>query len=316
MGSRRKKFLNCKMICAECKTQFDNESSLIKHLRAHKMPIAYYYQKHFPKYDLFDGELIKYKSKEYYFSSFFNSRENLSKWLKGASREEAKRYIIDFLSYRKKSKGLTYSLSQAELKTLMIPGMKCINDLFGSYYELCSSLGFQNRFSQYQLNRSQFVDISKKVIFKDTREQSPLEFSHSTRTKCMNVGDYRMAGCDIRVERKSVNDFWGTLTTGYPRFRREMDRAVTQNLYLIILVEGTITDVHGFPSLPQLKGRIRISSEIPLHNMREILRDYKDVQFLFVPDREQAGKMVETIFSVNQQCKSTDLQYLFDLKEI
>ena len=300
--------------CLECHKQFEDETTLHKHLRAHKISVGNYHQKFYPRYDKYDGSLIKFKTLDQYRSNEFNSKTNLNKWLESVSVEERQKYITDFLSQRKQKKNLKYSLTQAELKTLMCPGMKYINDLFvGGYYQICDSLGFVNRFGRYKLEKDDFIDISKKVIFRDTREQKGLDFDLQTRNKCMDVGDYRLANCDIRVERKSIPDIWGSLSGGYDRFKREIDRAVEQDLYLIVLIESPLSELYQFPFRRQVYGKIKMSPEMPLHNMREILKDYKNVQFVFVKDREDASRVIEKIFSAGDNCRNVDLQYLVDI---
>lgn len=300
--------------CLECLKDFENENSLHKHLKSHKLSVAFYYQKFVPKYDKHTGELIKFKSKDFYFNNEFNSRANLQKWLIKADVEERKKYIIDFLRNRRERKRLVYAPMQAELKTLACPGIAYINELFSDYYSLVKSLGFVNKFSQYSLNRDLFKDISSKVIFADKREQKRLDFDLVTRNKSMNFGDYRMAGSDIYVERKSVADLWQSLTTGYDRICREIERADSSGCYLIIVVEENLKEMYNYPYRWQVRGRIKMSPEIPLHNMREICQKYPNTQFLFLENRGTASKAIETIFSAGYQCKITDLQLCHDQK--
>ena len=40
---------------------FETEKELHKHLRKHKIRIAEYYQKYYPRYDKHDGKMIKFK---------------------------------------------------------------------------------------------------------------------------------------------------------------------------------------------------------------------------------------------------------------
>ena len=68
--------------CKVCQKEFENDASLHRHLRAHSLRKVEYYQKYYPRYDLHTGDIIKFKSKEQYFSSDFNSRLSLKHWLK------------------------------------------------------------------------------------------------------------------------------------------------------------------------------------------------------------------------------------------
>jgi ERCC4-type nuclease len=89
-------------------------------------------------------------------------------------------------------------------------------------------------------------------IIVDTREQLPLEFHHHyitevIRRKC-EVGDY---GCQyengeippIYFERKSISDLFGTLSTGYKRFKKEIIKAKENKLILVIIIEGSLTKI-------------------------------------------------------------------------
>lgn len=86
------------------------------------------------------------------------------------------------------------------------------------------------------------------TILIDTREQRPLKFSGPSKRVCLSVGDYSAVfggrhKCDTAFERKSIGDLFGTLSKGYPRFKREIDRAKAQKLQVIILIEGTMQQV-------------------------------------------------------------------------
>lgn len=90
-------------------------------------------------------------------------------------------------------------------------------------------------------------------ILVDTREQTPLSFVKDdvligTQAATLKVGDYVAefkdgSLCPIIFERKSISDLFGTLTSGYKRFRAELLRARELNVKLILAIEGTISDV-------------------------------------------------------------------------
>jgi len=86
----------------------------------------------------------------------------------------------------------------------------------------------------------------------DTREQLELLFQDEFITECervpLPVGDYSCEfkngyQCPVCFERKSLNDLFGTLSKGYDRFKREIERAKSLDIKLIIVIEGTLTDV-------------------------------------------------------------------------
>ena len=91
-------------------------------------------------------------------------------------------------------------------------------------------------------------ELIHMIIIQDTREQKALKFKHDFLTgvvrEKLDVGDYRGRyenGKESRIiiERKSVGDLFGTLTKGYSRFRKEIERAREDSISLIICVEGS-----------------------------------------------------------------------------
>jgi hypothetical protein len=90
----------------------------------------------------------------------------------------------------------------------------------------------------------------------DTREQSPWAWAPSdaiTEIKALVAGDYalredceRVKGREtlavsFSIERKSLDDFLGTISTGYERFQRELARMESFPARVII-VEGNFAD--------------------------------------------------------------------------
>lgn len=301
--------------CQECKLPFKDSKSLHLHLRAHKISQAYYYQKYFPRYDKFDGHMIKFKSLDFYLSNDFNSRVNAISWLKTIPLADAQPYIINFLVERKRKKGLQFLPAQVELRSLPIAGIKLMNDIFGNYNKLGELLGLQSRFSN-ELFSGNWKPFNKKhKIIIDTREQKPLSFSIKTKLEALSFGDYALNDStfshDCHIERKSLGDFYSTLSIGLERFKREIERA--KDSYLIVLVEEPLEEVYEFTSRYQVTGKTRISPEYVLHNMRTIMQEYNYVQFLFVRDRTAASHIIERIFQSDGKFKKIDLQYSWDI---
>ena len=81
----------------------------------------------------------------------------------------------------------------------------------------------------------------------DTREQTPFHFGEGiarTRIGTLRTGDYACTGDrGFAVERKSLDDFLGTISSGWDRFQREIFRAKTAGFALPIVVEGNLDDV-------------------------------------------------------------------------
>ena len=81
-------------------------------------------------------------------------------------------------------------------------------------------------------------------IIIDTREQNPWHFGELAEVSrgTIRQGDYCLAGDpdQFSVERKSLDDFIGTISSGWERFRRELDRMKATGMARIIIVEGDL----------------------------------------------------------------------------
>ena len=132
--------------CCICNKEFDSDRQLHAHIKAHKIRVVEYYQTHYPRYDMYDKKIIKFKNKEQYLSSDFNSRVTLKKWLKESSKEEAQDYCEGLLLRRKAKKNLKYAPTQVELRSILSPPIHYYNELFGDYYKHCETLGFKSKF--------------------------------------------------------------------------------------------------------------------------------------------------------------------------
>ena len=91
----------------------------------------------------------------------------------------------------------------------------------------------------------------------DSREQAPYNFSPPryedviTDQTTLTTGDYSLAGLQDRIalERKSLSDLTGTLTTGRERFQRECERGRGLD-YFGLVIEASLEDVriHNYRS--------------------------------------------------------------------
>lgn len=81
----------------------------------------------------------------------------------------------------------------------------------------------------------------------DTREQSPWSFPPElakVHRGTVRTGDYCVTGDGgFAVERKSLNDFLGTISTGWERFQREIYRAKDACFHLPVIVEARFSDI-------------------------------------------------------------------------
>ena len=86
----------------------------------------------------------------------------------------------------------------------------------------------------------------------DTREQQPYTFEPprytlvTTEQDTLATGDYSLHGLQdkIALERKSLADLTGTLTTGRDRFQRECERGRGMD-YFGLIIEASIDDVRN-----------------------------------------------------------------------
>lgn len=124
------------------------------------------------------------------------------------------------------------------------------------------------------------------VVVIDTREQSPLDFLHSA-PGTLTSGDYSLLGAEhlFAVERKSIADLVGSLTSGRERFERELHRLRGFH-FKRLLIEGTDEDIieHRY-----------LSKALPksiLHSLSAFEIRY-DIPVVFGGSRERCARLVE-----------------------
>ena len=250
----------------------------------------------------------------------FKSKEEFFYWLKNGDKEDIKKHIGDVLLKRKQEKGLLFSPCQVELRSLGLPGIKYLNGLYDNYYNFCKDIGFINKYKNFIEWENEKISLNKKrKIFIDTREQNLLKFKKvKTEVKTLSYGDYSFSDKNwmdnIVIERKSLSDFIGTMFSGYNRFIREIERAKKDKAFLIILVEANLSDALDYKKKRLVNYHIRIPPVVIFHNVRKLIQQYDNIQFLFTDSHYTAGLLVEKLFSLGGQIKKYDLQLLLDLK--
>lgn len=292
--------------CLIDQTEHVSPAALHKHLRTLKVKRADYYTKYYDRRDAFTGEPIPFKDAAQYLSTEFLTKDNLRRWI-AANPAAGRKWALDWLTMRRINKGLTYPPTQVELSSLMCPTMRYY-DHIGGYESICRELGYQSRFG----GGLAFSPIDRSSIITDTREQQPL-FSGGIRAK-LNTGDYGLAAphdMGVYVERKSLADFIGTLSSGYDRFVREMARAQEVGAYLIILVECPLA-----AALDHKPKHATVTMAHVFKNLRNILSAFHNVQALFVNDRVAATDMVVKLLSAGESVKGVDLQYALEKGEL
>lgn len=112
------------------------------------------------------------------------------------------------------------------------------------------------------------------IMIIDTKEQLPLDFSKykevdSVVRQNLTEGDYSAVSnngqtCPYIFERKSLADLFSTLTRGNKRFHREIDRAKKNNTKLVLVVEGTLSDVFKGIKYSEISGLTILKTMITL----------------------------------------------------
>jgi ERCC4-type nuclease len=208
-------------------------------------------------------------------------------------------------------------MSQVELRTLIAPGIKFYQKIFGDYYELCKDLGFINKYiyPDYVKINSPRKLVKGAKIFIDSREQKPLKFNLSTEIAALKFADYSYSlNENIYFERKTISDLIGTLSGGHDRFCREIEKAGDANSKLIIIVEEKFSNAQSFNYLPHVyKKDTRVTPEFIFHIVRELIQEYPFIQFLFVEGRKEAVRVIEKIYTSSEDITKYDLQLAYDL---
>ena len=81
-------------------------------------------------------------------------------------------------------------------------------------------------------------------IVTDSREQLPYSFETPSEVGALACGDYSVAGLEncVAVERKTLDDLIGCLTSGRDRFERELHRGRALD-YFALVIEGSLSDL-------------------------------------------------------------------------
>lgn len=307
--------------CKICDKEFEKDKSLHLHIKAHKLSIEQYYHQNFPRHDLHTKELIKYKNKDQYFSSDFNNKRNLKSWLKSIPNKQAQEYCTTLLQKRKEEKGLVYAPTQVELRTLPMPPIQYYELLFDSYYKLCKKIGYKNKFKCIPTKKEYEETYSDDhLIYIDSREQKPLEIEDfPTEVRGLKFGDYCLNDKEktqnTYIERKSVPDLIGTLSSGLERFKNEINRAAEENAYMVILVERNLNDCLAFNRLKHVyKKNTRVTPDFIFHNIRDLIQEFSHIQFLFVNGRDECIRIVKKLLLSDVLKEKHDLQLAYELK--
>jgi hypothetical protein len=306
------------LICGIDQTEHPDREALHRHLRKLKVKQEDYYLAHEPSRDRFTGEVIPWKAPaDRYLALEFVSKDNLRKWVR-QDTPEVRKWAVDWLRKRREDKALVYPPGQVELHSLPCPTARYY-DHIGGYNAICRDLGYQIRFDQERLT---FGDppMGAATVIQDSREQTPLALEVRVVKEKLPYGDYGLAGASDRgvyIERKSLSDFYGTLSerkldrvrsedSNLSRFTRELERAQETGAYLVMLIEAPLEAAFSYTEH-------YACPEHTFHNLRDLLiRFPANLQALFVKDRDEAARAVVTLLAAGESVKNVDLQLAYD----
>jgi len=258
--------------------------------------------------DKLTGELLKNQT------DFYRNRSNLVKHFQSIPVEEARQITIDILSDRKERKSVEYALYSTELKTIVAPSIALLEKIGIDYHDVCREVGLKHKF-RYKTPTVKFTAKNLPQIIIDTREQTPVNFEdYKTVNLGLKVGDY----CDaedvsnnIVVERKALGDFISTLSGGYERFQREIERGIASNTQIVILVEYNLSKSISFNYLPQCRFS-KCRPEFIFSRLRELMQKYTNIQFLFVNGRTESERVIPIVLSHKSDIFKYDLQLMYE----
>lgn len=141
----------------------------------------------------------------------------------------------------------------------------------------------------------------------DTREQRPYQIDDAIRAK-LDAGDYSVEGYESRIaiERKSLDDWIGTILRNRERFARELARLSAYD-FAAVVVEGTVADIaYGL-----YKSEIKPSALIAM--TADLIIRLRPIAVMFGGDRPSSAALTIALLrqAVNH-CEELDLVRLND----
>jgi hypothetical protein len=300
--------------CKECEAEFETEKALHAHLKAHKMYVADYYVKHYPRFNKLNGNPLPFKKKEEYFANDFINRSQLIKWCESAPDEEVKNYILELGKKRIERKKYKNAPFYLELLKRQLPDLDIYKKHFGTYTQACEAMGVKPIF--YKSMPKEFMNNVEVEVLIDTREQQPLKFGRSSILK-LDFGDYTLGGDDFTntfVDRKSAGDFLSTFGGQVDRFRREMQRCVELDSYMYIVIEKSLEAIEKEAVFA--KGRRAPKLGWVFSNLISVQHEFAgNCQFVFTDSRKHSEEIIPKLLFLGNKLWDVDIQYFLDKEE-
>jgi hypothetical protein len=307
-------------ICKESKCEYSSKDKdeFIKHIKeAHGLKIDQYLKFNLNKRDLLTKEVIEFKSFEQYLLTDFVNKKNMLAWLKVEKNNLAKEFLLYKIIAHSELKSVCNFPSSSEMRTISyLPSIKTYQFFFENLNEFIDSTKLKRRYN-YNKNELNFNFIHKKNITIDTREQKPIKLvNYDIINEKLDFGDYSCDGI-LAVERKSLSDLVSTLSSGFDRFNREVERAKSAGGYIVVVTECDINKFLSF-SYSRTGKFAKASADFIFHRFREICKNFpENIQFCFSGGRKESSDLIPKILSMDiDVVKNVDFQYLIEHKLI
>lgn len=294
-------------------TEHSDLPKLLHHLKKIKVSKEKYFTEFESRFCWQTGKPIEYKSLEQYLSTDFIDKNAMKKWYK-ENPENAKDYTIELIKKRIGAKNLTNALCETELKSLGLPRIKYFLSSF-DYKELNKSLGLEQRFDYELAPKFHKKEIK---VYVDSREQKSIAFGKQ-EVVALKYGDYSSdSNKKLSIERKNASDLISSFGAkdNLARLEREIQRAVDDGGYIVVLCEEDINTMLSFNYLPHLSRYTRVTPAILFHNIRYLIQKYNNIQFAFCKGRQHMKEIMEKLFHLESDVSKLDLQHLIAEKLI
>ena len=129
------------------------------------------------------------------------------------------------------------------------------------------------------------------IIKTDSREQKPYQFETPSEVGTILVGDYSICGLEdcISIERKSIDDLIGCLTTGRERFEKELHKSKALD-YMALVIEASLSDI--------VNGRYRsdMNPKSAIQSLLAFSVRYR-LPIFFAENREYGQRITESLLT-------------------
>ena len=144
--------------------------------------------------------------------------------------------------------------------------------------------------------------MNRQIII-DSREQRPYSFDTPATVHALPAGDYSLSGLEslIAIERKSLDDWIGTILNSRARFHREILK-LREYIYAAIVIEAGFTDItaHHYKSAVKPDALIGIITELMVR--------WAPVQIVMAGDRPHGRLVTENLLRfAERQIESIDI---------